>query len=541
MAQTTISVARLVELKVPIVWQEAVEIVRALEGASLSQGTLITLEDALISTDGTVILAPPGPAHDVWLSPLRLLDRLLDGVSMPPELRSLIGSDADALSSFPSEGESPKNSVTLDWFSRPDGASLIGRLAARGIAAYTATGSTASAPAAEVSTVLPTPVADYWPPGAFALPSPAFAPKPRQPEPTTAPSPSPPPAREAPLVVPVEASPRRLAPKTSPAPLAVEASRSPLAKGVASLQTALSPTANSLLEQLRHKLNQLPFPELRERVSGVVRLRENLPEGFTGVIAAAGGATLLMVVTAWAWLPARAEVPTIAARGPVLVGSAVVNFAVPVANVTPSAYLVLTRSVATAAIAAPPSRDRDVVATMGSSPASAPAAPDTSLALLFNGLQWNGYRTEAAPVESLASLAIAPTAAVAPPAPPAPAPAVRATSQPSSAAPSMSAGRPAAAAPVDRRIYSAADENVAPPSMRRLQMPSEPKPGEVTGDSWIEVLVDERGQVSQVRLHSSNLSLNDRMIVSAAKAWQFEPALKDGNPVKYVLRMPILR
>jgi hypothetical protein len=315
MAQTTISLARLVELKVPIVWQEAVEIVRALEGASLSQGTLITLEDALISTDGTVILAPPGPAHDVWLSPLRLLDRLLDGVSMPPELRSLIGSDADALSSFPSEGESPKKSVTLDWFSRPDGASLIGRLAARGIAAYTATGSTASAPAAEVSTVLPTPVADYWPPGAFALPSPAFAPKPRQPEPTTAPSPSPL-AREAPPVVPVEASPRRLAPKTSPAPLAVEASRSPLAKGVASLQTALSPTANSLLEQLRHKLNQLPFPELRERVSGVIRLRENLPEGFTGVIAAAGGATLLMVVTAWAWLPARAEVPTIAARGP---------------------------------------------------------------------------------------------------------------------------------------------------------------------------------------------------------------------------------
>jgi len=513
MAQTTISLARLVELKVPIVWQEAVEIVRALEGASLSQGTLITLEDALISTDGTVILAPPGPAHDVWLSPLRLLDRLLDGVSMPPELRSLIGSDADALSSFPSEGESPKKSVTLDWFSRPDGASLIGRLAARGIAAYTATGSTASAPAAEVSTVLPTPVADYWPPGAFALPSPAFAPKPRQPEPTTAPSPSPL-AREAPPVVPVEASPRRLAPKTSLAPLAVEASRSPLAKGVASLQTALSPTANSLLEQLRHKLNQLPFPELRERVSGVIRLRENLPEGFTGVIAAAGGATLLMVVTAWAWLPARAEVPTIAARGPVLVGSAVVNFAVPVANVTPSAYLALTRSVATAAaVAAPPSRDRDVVATMGSSPASAPAASDTSLALLFNGL----------------------------PAPPTPAPAVRATSQPSSAAPSMSAGRPAAAAPVDRRIYSAADENVAPPSMRRLQMPSEPKPGEVTGDSWIEVLVDERGQVAQVRLHSSNLSLNDRMIVSAAKAWQFEPALKDGNPVKYVLRMPILR
>jgi hypothetical protein len=539
MAETTISLARVVELKVPIVWQEAVEIVRALEGASFAQGTLITLEDALISTDGTVRLAPAGPAHDVWLSPLRLLGRLLDGVSMPPELRSLIGSDADALSSFPSESESPEKSVTLDWFSRPDGASLIGRLAARGIAAYAATATTNSAPAAEVSTVLPTPIADYWPPGAFAPPSPAFAPKPRQPEWSAPPAPSKPVVSEAPRAVPVKASPAPLVPKAVPAPPAAEASRSPLVKGVGSLQTALTPTANSLLEQLRRKLSQLPV--LRERVSTIVRLRENLPDGVTGVVTGAGAATLLMVVTAWAWLPARAEVPTIAARGPVLVGSAVVNFAVPVANLTPSAYLALTRSVATAAaVAAPPPRDRDVVATVGSSPASAPAAPDTSIALLFNGLQSNGYRSESAPVEASASLAIASTAAAPPPAS-TPAPAVRASSQFPSATPSMSAGRPAAAAPVDRRIYSAADENVAPPSMRRLQMPSEPKPGEVTGDSWIEVLVDERGQVAQVRLHSSKLSLNDRMIVSAAKAWQFEPALKDGNPVKYVLRLPVTR
>ena len=45
----------------------------------------------------------------------------------------------------------------------------------------------------------------------------------------------------------------------------------------------------------------------------------------------------------------------------------------------------------------------------------------------------------------------------------------------------------------------------------------------------------------QVRLHSSDLSLNDRMIVAAAKAWQFEPAMKDGHPVKYVLRLPVTR
>jgi TonB family protein len=97
------------------------------------------------------------------------------------------------------------------------------------------------------------------------------------------------------------------------------------------------------------------------------------------------------------------------------------------------------------------------------------------------------------------------------------------------------------AAPVDRHIYSAADEGVEPPSMVRRQMPSQPKRDSEIGDSWIEVVVDERGQVAQVRLLSSNLSLNDRMIVAAAKAWQFQPALKDGIPVKYVLRLPVTR
>jgi hypothetical protein len=29
------------------------------------------------------------------------------------------------------------------------------------------------------------------------------------------------------------------------------------------------------------------------------------------------------------------------------------------------------------------------------------------------------------------------------------------------------------------------------------------------------------------------------MLVAAAKAWQFQPARKDGRPVKYVLRVPV--
>ena len=72
-------------------------------------------------------------------------------------------------------------------------------------------------------------------------------------------------------------------------------------------------------------------------------------------------------------------------------------------------------------------------------------------------------------------------------------------------------------------------------------MPSEPKEDSPPSDSHIEVTVDEQGQVVQVRLRSTDASLNDRMIVAAAKAWQFRPALKDGQPVPYVLHVPVTR
>ena len=139
-------------------------------------------------------------------------------------------------------------------------------------------------------------------------------------------------------------------------------------------------------------------------------------------------------------------------------------------------------------------------------------------------------------------------------APAAPAPSFTA---PSSAAPIAAAAPPSTslspspagrvvattlgAEPGDRRVYTAADADVEPPTMRRPQLQQEPRADTEPSDSFVEVVVDERGEVSQVRLRSSHLSLNDRMIVAAAKAWQFEPAMKDGHPVKYVLRLPVTR
>jgi hypothetical protein len=91
------------------------------------------------------------------------------------------------------------------------------------------------------------------------------------------------------------------------------------------------------------------------------------------------------------------------------------------------------------------------------------------------------------------------------------------------------------------RIYTQQDVEVQPPAFLHPQMPSEPSPDSRASDSYIEVTVDEQGMVMQVRLRSSDASVHERMLVSAAKAWQFRPALKDGQPVPYVLQVPVTR
>jgi outer membrane biosynthesis protein TonB len=69
---------------------------------------------------------------------------------------------------------------------------------------------------------------------------------------------------------------------------------------------------------------------------------------------------------------------------------------------------------------------------------------------------------------------------------------------------------------------------------------SEGTPGAVAPSS-IEVLVDEYGNVERVRLQPARWSVHERMLVSAVKAWRFHPALKDGKPVKYAMRIAVPR
>jgi hypothetical protein len=89
----------------------------------------------------------------------------------------------------------------------------------------------------------------------------------------------------------------------------------------------------------------------------------------------------------------------------------------------------------------------------------------------------------------------------------------------------------------EKPVYSSADAAVRPPALMRPQLPSRPDPTDQT--SYYEILVDETGAAAYVKVVSPVRRYYDGMLVAAAKAWTFKPAVRDGRPVKYWVRVPI--
>lgn len=110
--------------------------------------------------------------------------------------------------------------------------------------------------------------------------------------------------------------------------------------------------------------------------------------------------------------------------------------------------------------------------------------------------------------------------------------------------PEPSAPFPAAALPVsptpepdldlDGNVYSAEDPGVAAPIGIRPQLPVGLPEG-VTRDrlSQIELLILPDGNVGTVKFLGRPRNVLEGMLLSAAKAWKFSPAIKDGRPVAY--------
>src|SRR5262245_53872640 len=81
-------------------------------------------------------------------------------------------------------------------------------------------------------------------------------------------------------------------------------------------------------------------------------------------------------------------------------------------------------------------------------------------------------------------------------------------------------------------VYSQTDQNVEPPRLVSRPLPRR-LPSAGSDAPTVEVVVSPEGGVERVRLTSRPRRLIDVMELSAAKAWQFDPALKDGQPVRY--------
>ena len=86
-------------------------------------------------------------------------------------------------------------------------------------------------------------------------------------------------------------------------------------------------------------------------------------------------------------------------------------------------------------------------------------------------------------------------------------------------------------------IYSRWDPNVTPPVFLHPQLPSQLLSGLQPDMNTIELIVSETGSVERVRLLSTPKRMADMMLLSGAKNWEFEPALKDGQAVRYRLEL----
>jgi hypothetical protein len=86
------------------------------------------------------------------------------------------------------------------------------------------------------------------------------------------------------------------------------------------------------------------------------------------------------------------------------------------------------------------------------------------------------------------------------------------------------------------RVYTVADEGVVPPAELHRQLPTEPPLGLAVGAvGQLEMVIGRDGVVEVIRLHTPLNRFHERMIVSAAKAWRYEPATRRGLPVRFRL------
>ena len=87
-------------------------------------------------------------------------------------------------------------------------------------------------------------------------------------------------------------------------------------------------------------------------------------------------------------------------------------------------------------------------------------------------------------------------------------------------------------------VFDSRDVNVTPPVTLRLRLPTLGE-NDLAQAGVVETIVSASGEVEKVKLVSPPQSVHEAMILSAIKTWRFQPAMKDGQPVRYRHLIPI--
>jgi TonB family protein len=134
------------------------------------------------------------------------------------------------------------------------------------------------------------------------------------------------------------------------------------------------------------------------------------------------------------------------------------------------------------------------------------------------------------------------------PEPPAPAPQVQATpvlATVTSTTPAVSNERPAApAARSGPTVYRDGDADVVPPVALKQTLPQWVVPPGTRAGAWqpdgvIELTIDESGNVINAVLRKPFNASYDAALLKAARDWKYEPARKDGVPVRFLRNVAI--
>lgn len=99
---------------------------------------------------------------------------------------------------------------------------------------------------------------------------------------------------------------------------------------------------------------------------------------------------------------------------------------------------------------------------------------------------------------------------------------------------------PDAARATDPRLFKHGDDGVQEPVLLKQYLPPRPRKNATESQvAMLEVVVDTRGLVESVRLTSPGNRYQDKWWLFTAKGWRFQPATKDGKPVRFLKRFSI--